>query len=120
MKGVRVMNEKNKAYTEHIRMAKSIIKNIVETNVIEFENVEMYNSFFSSPGEPAIVIDHLKQKVDLKLNIKVINRISAIQEITLLQKKIIEEIRAFTGINEVNVDIIIKKFIIYKKNQTHV
>jgi hypothetical protein len=125
MKGVKVMQDEKEVHAERARMAKSIIKNIVETNLIEFENIEMYNlipigNIFSSLGEPAIVLDDQRQKVDLKLSIKVINTLSAIQDLPLLQEKIIEEIRAFTGMEEVNVDFMIRKFIIHKKNQTHV
>ncbi len=115
------MSEKEGLLKKRNAIAEGIINTIVEANIDDFEHVEMYKrmqftNIFPSPIGEALNISYPdKEKVQIKINVTVVNTPSVIQKLPVLQEKIAEEIRDFTGVNVEKVDIAIKRYMHEKK-----
>ncbi|KAB2335288.1 hypothetical protein [Bacillus mesophilum] len=102
-------------------VAEGIINTIVEANIDDFEHIEMYKrmqftNIFPSPIGEALNISYPdNEKVKIKINVTVVDTPSVIQKLPVLQEKIAEEIREFTGVNVEKIDIAIKRYIHGKK-----
>ncbi|WP_080846608.1 hypothetical protein [Cytobacillus gottheilii] len=110
------MPKKNESAAEQNQITKGIITTIVEANIAEFDHIEMYKrmvfpNIVNIPfTETAALMDQEKQKIDVKVNVMVVNKLSVIQKLPELQEKIAEEISAFTGADVRRVDIAIMKY----------